>query len=317
MSDKFDLNDCFFSFVIPCFNEEAFIGSAIESIIYNFREKNIRYEIIVMDNGSSDQSAVIARNGGAKVVNSNAKTVSGVRNEGASLASGTIFVFLDADVKLSENWIDTLVEYCEALRKYKYIVGSHCSVPDNVKGIFREWYLAIEKDIRDTHVGSGHMLIGKELFFQIGGFNSFLVSGEDYDLCRRAREEGAKLVVDCRLKAYHLGYPTTVKEFVNREVWHGLGDVYSIKTFFLSKPAVFATLFYVAQIMILIFLMGGMIKYSVGLFLVAVAMIVGLIVYKFKVISPKSIYFLALPAYLYLTGRFGSLICKVTRKAGH
>lgn len=310
------LGDIFISFVIPCFNEEVFIGSAIDSIIDNFDGKNISYEIIVVDNGSSDRSVIIARDRGARVVNSDAKTVSDVRNEGANLASGTIFVFLDADVRLASNWFEALLEYCEGLVKYKFIVGSHCSVPDNIKGVFRAWYLAIEADIRDTHVGSGHMLIGKELFFQLGGFNSFLVSGEDYDLCRRAREVGAKLVVDYRLKAFHLGYPTTVKEFVKREVWHGLGDAHDIRTFFSSKPAVFATVFYIVQFMMLISLMGGMIKYLVGFFLAAAAMIVGLIIYKFKVFSPKSLLFLALPAYLYLTGRFGSLIYKILGKKG-
>ncbi|PHS01384.1 MAG: hypothetical protein COA80_02230, partial [Leeuwenhoekiella sp.] len=269
------------SFVIPCFNEEIFIGSTIDSINANFFSKEIPYEIIVVDNRSEDRSALIAIERGAKVVYSESNTVSAVRNDGCRVATGQIFIFLDADVVIDDNWIEIFLEHMERLIRNNDVVGSHCSVPETIKGPLKEWYFRIENDDRDTHIGSGHMLIGRKLFFLLEGFNPSLVSGEDYDLCKRAKAEGAELVVDSRLKAFHLGYPTTIKEFVRREVWHGLGDVQNFQKFIVSKPAVAATLLFLLQALAIISLLNGMMLSFYFLFLTIVAMIIALIVYKF------------------------------------
>jgi len=91
-----------FSFIIPALNEEVYIGECIRSI----KRQNIKpYEIIVVDNGSSDRTVEVAKRLGCKVVKEKRGGISHARNKGAKVAKGDILCFIDADGVLSKDWI--------------------------------------------------------------------------------------------------------------------------------------------------------------------------------------------------------------------
>lgn len=92
-----------FSVVIPAFNESAYIGNALHSLSKQDFEGN--FEIIVVDNNSTDDTALIARRMGAIVVEEPNPGVCQARQRGTSVARGEIVVSTDADTTFSPFWL--------------------------------------------------------------------------------------------------------------------------------------------------------------------------------------------------------------------
>jgi len=88
------------SFVIPAHNEEALLGRTLASVFDAARVCGRDFEVIVVDDASTDRTSDIATAAGAKVVNVDRRQISAVRNAGARAARGDILVFIDADTTL-------------------------------------------------------------------------------------------------------------------------------------------------------------------------------------------------------------------------
>ena len=85
------------SFIIPAHNEEAWVGRSISAIRSALESIGEQYEIIVVDDASSDATASIARQQGAQVVRVEHRQIAATRNAGARQAQGDILFFVDAD----------------------------------------------------------------------------------------------------------------------------------------------------------------------------------------------------------------------------
>jgi glycosyltransferase involved in cell wall biosynthesis len=90
-------HDPLVSVVMPCLNEEAAIGSCIESIQRTFENANINGEIIVCDNGSTDNSVSIAEHLGARVVHEPRRGYGNAYIKGFAGAQGKYLIMGDAD----------------------------------------------------------------------------------------------------------------------------------------------------------------------------------------------------------------------------
>jgi GT2 family glycosyltransferase len=101
------------------------------------------------------------------------------------------------------------------------------------------------------------MIVTRRFFGELGGFDESIATGEDYDISRRAIARGGQLDRDRRLKAVHLGYPRTIRAFVQRESWHGVGDYRSLSAFLRSKVAVAAVAFAVLHVALVASLLLG------------------------------------------------------------
>lgn len=231
------------SVVIPCLNEEETIVQVVGSLVKSFSVSNLQFEIIVVDNGSSDRSVDLAANAGAKVITSEAKTVGAVRNFGVSVTSGTLVAFIDADVVVDTSWASVLERWLDSKLYIKEVVGSHCLVPPTLGGSLGVWFEGVGRDQRNTHLGTGHMIVSREIFDRISGFDELLPTGEDYDFCARLKRIGISIKIDPLLMVWHYGYPANYSEFFRREVWHGLGDAFTLGHILKSKIALAAILF--------------------------------------------------------------------------
>ena len=95
------------SVVIPAYNEEIFLSLCLESI--KKQDYAAEYEVIVVDNASTDNTAKIARDRGAKVVYESKRSPACARQKGAEVATGEIIAFIDADTQAPPCWLSTIV----------------------------------------------------------------------------------------------------------------------------------------------------------------------------------------------------------------
>ena len=115
------MNNSKISIIIPAFNEAQAIGSIVSRILELYPE----FEVLVVDDGSTDDTGVIARDAGAHVyshpynVGNGAAIKSGIRN-----ASGEILVFMDGDLQHNPEDIGELLQY---LPDYDMVVGARSS----------------------------------------------------------------------------------------------------------------------------------------------------------------------------------------------
>ena len=182
MNDKPSL-----SVIIPAYNSESYIGESIGSVLK--QNWNGELEIIIIDDGSDDNTAKAAKDSGATVVlqKSNGGAAS-ARNIGIRKASGEFIFFLDADDVLTENALDNLYD--------PFINNSDLDVTFAMAEDF------ISPELSDTEKAlliprgapysgglTGCSLFKKEVFKDFGLFREDLKSGETIELMMRLQHE--------------------------------------------------------------------------------------------------------------------------------
>ena len=98
------------SVIVPCYNQERYLANCLESLLRQSYARE-RYEIILVDNGSADRSAAIARSYAGIVVVEEAKRGSyAARNAGVRRASGGILAFTDSDCEVAAGWLERITQ---------------------------------------------------------------------------------------------------------------------------------------------------------------------------------------------------------------
>jgi glycosyltransferase involved in cell wall biosynthesis len=175
------------SVIIPAHNEQDYIRATLES--YARQQSEPHFETIVVANGcdSTDDTAQIAEDLGARVFELGKRNVSKARNHGVSCSSGDLLVFNDADTLVAPNYIDVIVntlsncDYGTARAKAdKFTFGALTyALMLNVGGfILKE--------------ACGNVFVKREPFHSVNGFAEELKTGEDIDFSMRLRQNGAK-----------------------------------------------------------------------------------------------------------------------------
>jgi glycosyltransferase involved in cell wall biosynthesis len=93
------------SVVIPVFNEEALIKRCLAALLNQTKKP---FEIIVVDNNSTDLTATIAKSYGARVIQEKQQGMIYARNAGFSAAAGEIIARIDADTTVPKDWIEKI-----------------------------------------------------------------------------------------------------------------------------------------------------------------------------------------------------------------
>jgi glycosyltransferase involved in cell wall biosynthesis len=166
------------SFIVPAHNEEAWVGRCVSAIHSGAEFLGEPYEIIVVDDTSTDATASIARQHGAQVVRVEHRQIAATRNAGARQAHGDIFFFVDADTLVNAPAIQS------ALRSIKAgAVGGGC-FPQFEGWLPWWWRLALpvmERSCRWLNVfPSGACLFCTHSAFErAGGFNEKYYAAEE------------------------------------------------------------------------------------------------------------------------------------------
>jgi glycosyltransferase involved in cell wall biosynthesis len=181
------------TFIIPAHNEELLIGRTICALHTAAGAMNEGYEIIVVDDASTDSTIALAERSGARVVAVNDRQISAARNAGAAEAQGDLLVFVDADTDVPGTVVGAAVH---AIRAGAVGGGARArfdgSVP--IYGRILEWlWLWIQ---RLGNLASGCFLFcTRQAFEAAGGFDKTLYAAEDVVLSRRLRRLGRFVIL--------------------------------------------------------------------------------------------------------------------------
>ncbi|WP_340106383.1 glycosyltransferase family 2 protein [Rhodohalobacter sp. 8-1] len=202
------------SVVIPCYNEEQYIGQAIGSIMEQTRPAD---EIIVVDDGSDDRSTEIAGSfgKGVTILSSGGGGAPLARNMGAEYASGDALMFFDADDVLGPHAMEALTEQlemnpdgiaaCQWFRLEK-INGLWVKRPRSCSP------LSSEKDYLDGWIGEIYhppcsVLWSRAAYERTGGWDQEVRVNQDGDLMMRALADGTDLQITQKGAAYYRRMP--------------------------------------------------------------------------------------------------------------
>ena len=169
------------SVIIPTLNEAEGIGASLNSIIRQPEE----FEIIVVDGGSADGTADVARRY-ARIIQSEQRGRAIQMNAGAGQACGEVLVFLHADSRLPDNALSLLRN---ALIDPRIIGGTFTLRFDNPRFLLRLIVFFTRFRFRFFHYGDQGIFVRRTVFEELGGFKPIPIM-EDIDFLRRLRRRG-------------------------------------------------------------------------------------------------------------------------------
>jgi glycosyltransferase involved in cell wall biosynthesis len=186
------------SIIIPTHNEENYLPKLLESLK---RQSFSDYEVVVSDANSTDRTREIARDFGAKVVEGGMPAAG--RNRGAEAATGDLFLFLDADVILSPSGrspvggekYDFLERVIDEFKQKKFSIATCQLIPGSRRFIDKFFHAVYDFYVSKMarimpHAPGFFILIKRDLFLAISGFDESITLCEDTDLTIRASKIG-------------------------------------------------------------------------------------------------------------------------------
>jgi glycosyltransferase involved in cell wall biosynthesis len=212
------------SIIIPALNEERMIGRCLESLAKLDFARD-RFEVILVDNGSRDNTLTIAESFkdrlNVRILQKTGVRISALRNTGAKVALGKILAFLDADCLAAANWLDRILALAPA--DGAGVLGAHYLLPKDSSWVGRTWHVYQEapKAGEVSHIPAGDLIMRREDFLKLGGFDETIQTNEDYELCERARAAGMKVRAFPEIGVVHLGTAQSLKVFFRKQAWHG------------------------------------------------------------------------------------------------
>lgn len=218
------------SIVIPAYNAERTIGNCLDSL----RKQSLsgrEYEIIVVDDGSSDGTKEIVKKKGARLIEAKHGGPAKARNLGAGKARGEVVVFTDADCIADREFLAEMLKPFEdkavAGVQGRYKCRQKEIIARLVQLEIEQRYEKMQRQKYVDFIGSYAAAYRRNLFLGLGGFDaSFpMASGEDTDFSFRVSEKGRKMVFNQKAVVWHL-HPTSLWKYLKvkffRAYWRAL-----------------------------------------------------------------------------------------------
>ncbi len=197
------------SIVIPAFNAQKELALALQSLA---KSTCAPYECIVVDDCSTDESVAVAREHGAIVINMPKRSgPAAARNRGASLATGEILFFLDADVCVHRDTLQRVETSFQADDSLAALIGSYDDDPlsqdflSQYRNLMHHYVHQAGREVASTF-WSGCGAIRRPVFESLSGFDETYSRPaiEDIELGYRLFQTGSKVLLDHDLAVQHL-----------------------------------------------------------------------------------------------------------------
>ena len=181
------------SFIVPAHNEERWIGKCLESIRTVMERIAERYEVIVVDDASSDSTRQIAGQMGANILRVEHRKISAVRNAGARIAGGEEFFFVDADTQVNERVVSAALA---ALRAGA--AGGGCLIdlegPTPIWARIILFFAVLVARLLRWACGC-FVFCTREAYVATGGFSESMYAGEDLAFVQALKKVGRFVVL--------------------------------------------------------------------------------------------------------------------------
>ena len=209
------------SIVIPAYNAENTISNLIEVCL----NQSVKSEIIIVDDGSTDDTAEVIKKYPVKYIYQENAGPAAARNAGSKAASGEMVCFTDSDCIPENNWVEKIVN--------KYTsdqiggVGGSYDIANKdallAKCIYEE---IVQRHMRTSsetdYLGSFNLSYRKKVLEETNGFDESFkhASGEDNELSYRVKKAGYKLIFDKDIKVSHY-HQTNLLKYLKEQYRHG------------------------------------------------------------------------------------------------
>ncbi len=218
------MEDCSISIIIPAYNSRKTIAQTVESCLSQTYESG-HFQIIVVDDGSTDNTADIIKKYSVKYIYQNNSGPAAARNAGWKAASGRIICFTDSDCVPEKDWVSKIAN--------KYTSEDIGAVGGSYDIQNKQSLLAkcIHEEIVQKHsvtseqtnyLGSFNVSYRKTVLEKVGGFDTSFkqASGEDNDLAYRVKKAGYNLIFDKNIKVGHY-HQTKLLKYMKEQYRHG------------------------------------------------------------------------------------------------
>ncbi len=211
------------SVIIPLYNDATSISACIEALLV--QNANQQFEIIVVDDGSTDNSAELVANYPVRLFKQQNAGPAAARNVGGYNAKTDILIFLDADCIAAPNWLDSILKAFENLNT-DVVTGAIVPATQHMMARLiqleiEERYCKLANSSRVDFFASVAFAIRRERFIAVGGFREDFRYNEDVELAYRLNASGTQMVFLDTPRVAHF-HPEGWKNYFMMKFWRGV-----------------------------------------------------------------------------------------------
>jgi glycosyltransferase involved in cell wall biosynthesis len=163
------------SFIVPAYNEEAELPGTLRAI--HSAAAGYEYEIVLVNDGSTDATAPIGEQFGARVISIQRRQIAAARNAGARAARGDVFIFVDADTRIGQEHVRGAIR---ALENGFAGGGGRLNFDGEIPPWGKVMFHVFSTLYFGLNLGAGAFLFTtRENFFAVGGFDEIYFAGEE------------------------------------------------------------------------------------------------------------------------------------------
>ena len=218
------------SFIIPHMGREAMLIETLHSILgLHYPKENIEVIVVSQNDEISETLSSFKDNLDLSVIfNQTNKTISHSRNLGASQANGDYLAFLDADIALSDNWVEVMLSILSS--NEDILLASAMQFNSQSAPPLERIRTALSNAELDTYVAflpGRNLFLHKTTFDRVGGFPEHLLTCEDYFFTDKVNNLG-KLFYTSRAQYVHIGEDKHFIPMFKKEIWRGQSNLASL-----------------------------------------------------------------------------------------
>jgi glycosyltransferase involved in cell wall biosynthesis len=213
------------SLIIPAYNAARTLGGCLRSAFDQTLPME-HYEVIVVDDGSADDTAQIARQFPARLIQQRNQGPAAARNAGAHHAMGEILIFTDSDCELDREFLRNMVKPFER-SDVMGVQGTYRTRQTEFMARFGQLeietrYQQMSRQQYIDFIGTYAAAYRRDLFISQGGFDTQfpLASGEDTEFSYKLHKEGHNLVFNPAAFVYHQ-HPTSLRHYLRVKFYRG------------------------------------------------------------------------------------------------
>lgn len=215
------------SLIIPAYNAEKTISACLESALNQSLPQD-QYEIIVVDDGSTDNTPdIIRKYPTVRLIQQDNQGPAAARNRGAEQAKAGILVFTDSDCELDFDFLKRIISPIEKNQEIVGVQGSYKTRQSEFIACFGQVeieirYKKMAKNRYTDFIGSYAAAYRKDIFQDYNGFDiGFpLASGEDTEFSYKLHKDGHKMFFNPSAVVFH-NHPSRLWDYLRTKFYRG------------------------------------------------------------------------------------------------